>query len=407
MVIKNLSRLPGVLLVTALALSVPMRKTKAADASASAAPAPAATVDVAAIDHDRILRLGDAALKQDPLSVTQHHAPLTEGGPNDFYSNGDYWWPDPTKTNGLPYIRRDGESNPGIFVEHRMAVRQLRDAVAALGAAYKITGDDRYAAKAAELLQVFFLDPKTRMNPNLQYAQAVPGVSPGRGTGIIDTLHLIEVPKAIEAMAKSPAFPADTLAALKKWFQDYEDWMATSKNGKEEGSAGNNHAVAFYLQMAVFAQFTGDEAKLAKCRQQFKGVFVPRQMALDGGFPAELGRTKPYGYSIFQLDNMVTLCQVLSTQDESLWKFEMPDGRGIHKAIEFMYPFLADKSQWKKKPDVQAWDGWPSRQPSLLFAGEAFGDQRYLDLWKKLKPDPADQEVQRNIAITQPILWVN
>jgi hypothetical protein len=245
------------------------------------------------------------------------------------------------------------------------------------------------------------------MNPHLQYAQAVPGRSPGRGTGIIDTLHLIEVPVAIEAMQKSRAFPPETLAGLKKWFGDYLDWMLTSQNGQEEAAAKNNHAVAFWLQAAVFARFTGDEARLAECRRQFKEVFVPNQMAADGSFPAELKRTKPYGYSIFQLDNLATLCQVLTTPADNLWSFELPDGRGIGKAVAYLYPFLADKAKWPLKPDVQAWDGWPARQPSLLFAGVAFDDKGYLSLWQKLPPDPADEEVRRNIAITQPLLWLH
>ncbi len=396
---KNLTNCPALLTIIFLALS--SRCGFAADA-----PPAAATVDVAAIDHERILRAGEGALKQEPLTITKFPAKYSDGGPNEFYSNGDYWWPNPATTNGLPYVRRDGESNPNNFMEHRLALRQLRDSVAALGAAYKVTGDDKYVKKAVELLRVFFMDPKTRMNPSLQYAQAVPGISKGRGTGIIDALHLIEVPRAIEAMEKSPAFPPEVLTGLKQWFRELADWMVTSKNGRDEAAAGNNHAVAFYLQLAVYSEFCGDEQKVAKCRKQFKEVFVPRQMGPDGGFPAELGRTKPYGYSIFQLDNMVTMCQVLSTTEDDLWKFQLEDGRGIHKAVEFMYPYLADKSKWKKKPDVQAWDGWPSRQPSLLFAGEAYGDSRYLDLWKKLKPDPTDAEVQRNIAITQPILWV-
>ena len=304
----------------------------------------------------------------------------------------------------MPYIQRDGQSNPNNFNQHRRCIAQLRDAVAALAAAYKITGDDRYAAKAAELLRVFFLDPKTRMNPSLKYAQAIPGRTPGRGMGIIDTLHLIEVPLAIEAMETSPAFPR-TMDGLKAWFRDYSEWMTTSKNGREEATAHNNHAVAYWLQLAMFAQFTGDEAKLAECRRHFKEVFVAKQMAPDGSFPAELRRTKPYGYSIFQLDNMATLCQVLSTSQDNLWAFSLPDGRGIRKAMQFLYPYLTDKSKWPRKPDVQAWDGWPARQPSLLFAGLAFGEQSYLDLWKRLPADPADPEVRRNIAITQPVLW--
>jgi hypothetical protein len=287
-----------------------------------------------------------------------------------------------------------------------MAVKTLRDSVAALAAAYKITGDDKYVTKAAELLKVFFLDVKTRMNPSLNYTQAVPGVSPGRGIGIIDTLHIIEIPTAVTVMEKSKAFPAEIPAALRQWFRELAEWMATSKNGNEEANAKNNHAVAFHLQLAVFADFIGDQEKLALCRTKFKEVFVGKQMAEDGSFPLELARTKPYGYSIFQLDNMTLLCQVLSTPEDNLWAFETNDGKSIAKAIAYLYPFLADKSKWTLKPDVNAWEGWPARQPNLVFGGLMLGEQKYLDLWKKLPADPTDPEVQRNIGITQPLLWL-
>jgi len=363
-------------------------------------------VDVAAIDHDRILKWAANAMIVEPITITAFHAKLSEGGANDFYSNGDYWWPNPATADGLPYIKRDGETNPNNFNEHRKCIWKLKDSVAALGAAYKITGDDKYAKKAAELLKVFFVDPETRMNPNLKYAQAVPGVSPGRGIGIIDTLHLIEIPKAVEVMEKSPEFPPEVVAGLKKWFTDYIVWMTTSKNGDEESEAGNNHAVAFWLQIAVFATFTGDQEQLDECRYHFRNVFIPNQMDPDGSFPHELARTKPYGYSIFQLDNLVTLCYVLSKTNDDLWHFALQDGRTIRKAVDYMYPYLDDKSKWPKKPDVQAWEGWPARQPSLLLAGIAFNDPKYIELWKRLNPDPTNEEVRRNIAITQPILWV-
>lgn len=381
--------------------------TSVTNLSAGGESSPGAGVNIAAIDHDRILQAAAAALTQEPISITKFRAKLGEGGPNDFYSNGDYWWPDPGKPDGLPYLQRDGQTNPEIFSHHRLAVRDLRDRVAALAAACKITGEDRYVIKAVALLRVFFLDPSTRMNPHLNFAQAIPGVSSGRGIGIIDTLHLIEIPPAIQAMRSSGAFPAETLAGLKKWFRDYSEWMLTSKNGRDEAVTKNNHAVAFWLQVAVFARFTGDDAQTAECRRQFKEVFIPNQMAADGSFPLELKRTKPYAYSIFQLDNMSTLCQVLSTPDENLWRFQLPDGRGIRKAIAYLYPYLADKSKWPLPPDVQSWEHWPARQPGLLFAGLALGEQPYLDLWEKLPADPTDAEVRRNIAITQPLLWLN
>jgi len=377
------------------------------EAKAPAAPlTPKLTLDVAAIDKDRILKAATAALNQAPVTITAFPAKLSEGGPNDFYSNGDYWWPDPKKPNGLPYIKRDGETNPENFSQHRMVVKTLRDSVAALAAAYKITGEDKYVTKAAELLKVFFLDAKTRMNPSLNFAQAVPGVSPGRGIGIIDTLHIIEIPAAVKAMEKAKAFPADMAKDLRQWFRELAEWMTTSKNGNEEANAKNNHAVAFHLQLAVFADFIGDEEKLALCRKQFKEVFVPKQMADDGGFPLELARTKPYGYSIFQLDNMTMLCQVLSTPEDNLWTFETKDGKSIAKAIAYLYPFLADKSKWTLPPDVNAWEGWPARQPNLVFGGLMLGEQKYLDLWQKLPADPTDPEVQRNIGITQLLLWI-
>ncbi len=369
-------------------------------------PARFSAVDVSSLESPRILKSAVSALALEPITLTRFPAKLSEGGLNDFYSNGDYWWPDPSKPDGLPYIRRDGQSNPDNFIQHRMVVRQLNQSVAALAAAYQLTREERYVTKAAELLRVFFLDPRTRMNPHLNYAQAIPGVSPGRGIGIIDTLHLIEIPVAVAALEGSSAFPRDVASGMRKWFADYLDWMITSGNGKEEAAAKNNHAVAYWLQVAVFARFTGDEKRLAESRRQFKEEFVGMQMSADGSFPAELSRTKPYAYSIFQLDNIATLCQVLSTPEEDLWAYQLPDGRGIRQAVAYLYPFLADKSKWPLPPDVQSWEGWPSRQPSLLFAGIALNEDRYVDLWRGLPSDPTDPEVGRNIAITQPLLWI-
>jgi hypothetical protein len=363
-------------------------------------------LDLAVLERERILRAADAALAMTPPTITTARPPHPFGGPNDFHSSGDYWWPDPTKPDGLPYVRRDGETNPDNFVTHRAALGRLRDAVAALAAARLVTGDDRYAAKADELLRVFFLDPATRMNPHLAYAQGVPGVSPGRAVGIIDGLHLIEVARAVKLLAQDQALPPATTAGVTRWFADLCDWMVTSENGRQEAAAKNNHAVAYFVQLAAFADLVGDEAILAECRRQVREVFLPEQMAANGSFPRELARTKPYGYSIFQLDQLATLCQILSTDRDDLWRFELADGRGIRRAVNWLRPALADKTAWPLPPDVEHWEGWPARQPHLLFAALAYQDPESLKLWQRLPADPSDPEVRRNIPITQPILWV-
>ncbi len=372
------------------------------------APADPAVVRVVAQDRARILAAAEAALALPPVSITQHPAPLSEGGPHDFFSMSDYYWPNPDKPDGKPYVQRDGQSYPGNFNEHRLALMQMRDVTAALAAAYRVTGEERYAAKAAEWLHVFFVDPATRMNPNLAYAQTIVGKdTPTRGIGIIDTLHLVETPLAIRALKGSRSLTPELETQLKQWFRDYLVWLRTSPKGQDEAKRTNNHAVAYWLQVAAFSRLTDNEALLAECRRQFKEVFVPQQMAQDGSFPAELKRTKPYAYSIFQLDNMASLCQLLSTPDDNLWKFELADGRGLRKAMAYLQPFLADKAKWSLAPDVQAWEAWPVRQSSLLFAGLALDEEPYLALWRRLPPDPTLFEIRRNNAITQPVLWLD
>lgn len=259
-----------------------------------------------------------------------------------------------------------------------------------------------------ELLRVFFLDPATRMHPSLDHAQAIIGTpTPDRGTGLIDTLHLIEVPLSILTLQDSKAMTPETLAALRQWFADYTQWFVESSKGRNEAKAKNNHAVAYWTQVAAFATLTQNAALLAECRRQFKEVFIAVQLAPDGGFPLELGRTKPYAYSIFHLDLMTTLCQLLSTPEDNLWTFATPDGRCMTKALAFLYPYLADKSSWPTPPDVNAWEGWPVRQPALIFGGIAFHEDKYVRLWQALKPDPQAFEIRRNNPITQPLLWTS
>lgn len=367
-------------------------------------------VMVAKIDQKRILQQAGFWPETFEPTITEYIATNSAGGPHDFFSQADYAWPNPTNASSLPYIGRDGESNPNVFSEHRMAMRRMKDAVAAFAAAYLLTGDDGYARKANKYLKVFFLDEKTRMNPNLQYAQAVLGAQTGNAYGIIDTLHLAELAMAIPFLEKSPAFDPAVDAGLKKWFSDYTEWIMTSTNGVKEMNNKNNHSIACFVQLASFAKFTGNEKVLEMSRRRFKEVLFPGQMTNDGSFPLELKRTKPYGYSIFQADNLATLCVLLSTTNEDLWKFTLPDGRTPKKAVDFIFPYLVDKNKWLadgRGKDVMHWDDWPVRQPCLLFAFAEYSDEwKYFALWKKLDADPQDLEVRRNMAITQPLLWI-
>jgi len=365
-----------------------------------------ASANVGQTDRARILRAADNYLQEKPLTITSCVSAKSTGGKHDFFSESDYWWPNP-KNPGGPYVRKDGMTNPDNFVEHRVIMRRFCIQMPALTAAYLVTKDDKYAKKAAQHLRAWFVNEETRMNPSMQFAQAVKGVSPGRGVGVIDALHLVEVARAVRVLERERMMDAADLRAVKKWFQEYLQWLTTSKNGIEEREQKNNHGAEWVMQVAEYAQLVNDREQIAYCRKRFKEVLLPNQMAEDGSFPKELARTKPYSYSLFNLDLMTAICQILSDKTDNLFDFQLSDGRGVRKGMEFMYPYIADKSRWKHPPDVMYYECFPNRQPCLLFAGLAYKEKKYLDLWKELNPDPDNEEAIRNFPIRQPVLWLD
>jgi hypothetical protein len=365
----------------------------------------AAALDVASLDRARVLAAAERYLAEAPVTVTASRSPRSAGGFHDFFSEGDYWWPDPKDPAG-PYVQRDGMSNPDNFVEHRRALMRLSVQVPALAAAWSLTREPRYAEHAGRHLRAWFVDEATRMNPHLRFAQAIKGRATGRGIGIIDTIHLVEVARAVEVLEDAPAPTAAEREAVKRWFAEYLRWMTTHPYGLDEREARNNHGTCWVMQAAAYARLTGDAAQLAYCRERFKTVLVPNQVAPDGSFPEELRRTKPYGYSLFNLDALATAAQILSTPQDDLWAFTLPDGRGLRRAVAYMAPFVRDKKSWPRPPDVMYDAEWPMRHPSLLFAGLAYGEPSYLELWKTLPADSAVDEVVRNFFVRQPVLWV-
>jgi Alginate lyase len=358
---------------------------------------------VAATDRARILAAADRYLSQQPATVTASRSDRSKGGSHDYFSEGDYWWPDEKNPDG-PYIRRDGFTNPANFDDHRKAMVRLSLIVPALAAAWELTGKKRYANHAGLHLRAWFVDAATKMNANLEYAQAIFNLNQGRGIGIIDTLHLVEPARAAGVLADGGVL--EGADAIKGWFREYLTWMRSSKNGQEERDAKNNHGSCWIMQAAEFARFTGDEEVMSWCRERFKTVLVPDQVAPDGSLPLELARTKPYSYCLFDLDVMSTICQTLSSPKDSLWSFTTADGRGMRKAVAFMFPFIKNKSRWPYKRDVEHFDDFPVRQPSLLFAGVAYGQSDYVALWKTLNADRTVPEVIRNFPVRQPLLWM-
>ena len=362
--------------------------------------------DLEQFERVGVLAAAKQYLTELPITITSAFSPRSTGGKHDYFSEGDYWWPDPNDLNG-PYVQRDGMSNPDNFTAHRHALIRLGVQVPALTSAWILTRDSRYSSHAAEHLRAWFLNPETLMNPNLQYAQAIHGRTTGRGTGIIDTIHLVEVARSIPHLADSKALSQADLVGLQKWFAQYLNWLTTSKNGQDERDAKNNHGTWWVTQAAAFATFTHNEEVASYCRGRYKTVLIPNQVAPDGTLPEELRRTKPYNYCLFNLSGLNTICQTLSTEKDNLFAFTLLDGRGFGKAMAFMFPYIQNKASWPYHPDVEYFQYWPIRQPTLLFSGLALSRPEYLKVWRSLPPEPQVEEIIRNNVIRQPLLWLD
>lgn len=353
-----------------------------------------------------IIARADKLLYEKPVTITMFVCSRSAGGIHDFYSEGDYWWPDPANPEG-PYIQHDGMTNPDNFVEHRKAMIRLSQIVGSLASAYKITGDEKYVNQAFVHLKAWFVNEATRMNPSLLYAQAIKGRFTGRGIGIIDTIQLMEVAQGILVMENAKCVDRHLLTAIKSWFTEYLKWLMSHQYSKDEMNAKNNHGTCWVMQVAAFARLTGDEQIMDFCRKRYKEVLLPNQMATDGSFPEELRRTKPYGYSLFNLDAMTMVCLILSDKNNDLFNYQTPDGKSLRKGIEFLFPFVADKSKWTYPHDVMYWDNWPVAQPFMLFGAYEFGVKLWFDTWKSLDHFPTVEEVIRNLPVRNPVLWLN
>jgi hypothetical protein len=238
------------------------------------------------------------------------------------------------------------------------------------------------------------------------YAQAIWGRNSGRGIGLIDAYHLVEVAQSAKLLIDNRIIPEEQAEKIKDWFRRFLEWMTTHPYGKDEMNTKNNHSTCWVATASAMANLTGNEEILQMCRERFKNIMLPSQMADDGSFPQEIRRTKPYGYSLFNMDAFCNAARLLSVPEDYLWEFVTPDGKSLAKGMNYIYPFIATKSAWPFAKDIFIWDEWPARQSCLLFAGISFQNEDYISTYLKLPADPSHPEVIRNLPVRHPVLWL-
>ncbi len=285
------------------------------------------------------------AKKARVYSVIDKQQVPPSGDKHDYMSQAPYWWPDPAKPNGLPYIRRDGERNPELNkISDAAAMNDMVSDAETLAVAYYFTADERYAKHAAALIRTWFLDAKTRQNPNLNFAQGIPGISAGRGIGLIETRDLYRVIDASILIENSPSWAASDLTGLKQWFADFLKWMTTSPLGIDEADERNNHGTYYDVQILAYAIYTGQK-DLARKQLNVSRSRIKSQIEPDGRQPHELARTLSWNYTNMNLYGFFMIARLAENVGEDLWNFEA-DGRGVRRAFEWTLPFVREEKKW-------------------------------------------------------------
>jgi hypothetical protein len=329
----------------------------------------------------RLRAEAERRFKEGPWTVTADRPVGVNLDAHEYYSEAPYWWPqseDPT----APYVRRDGQVNPNRFLANKTALNSMAEAVFTLGTAAYLLDEPRYGQRAARIIRVWFLDPKTRMNPSLENAQAIRNLNSGRGAGIIDGRIFIRAIQGMEFLTQTGYWDVKEQAATRKWFQEYLHWLLTSAPAEAEKNSGNNHASWWTAQMAAVASYVEDEAAQKAAFAFYRDHIFTHQIKPDGSAPREEARTRGLSYSAFNLEAFTVTCRIAQLHGVDLWSVSTKGHATISSVIDYLTPFLTDPKKWAKE---QITDFSNDSLYALAFAGMGMKKPEYVALYRKLE----------------------
>jgi len=333
------------------------------------------------LEFQVVNELAEKHMNSGPYSVIHKKQLPPSGDIHDYTSMGPYWWPDPEKEDGLPYIRRDGEINPEYYdYKDKEELGKLMVAVSALAEGYFFTENEDYAAQAVRLIRSWFLDPDTKMNPNLNYAQRIPGRTEGRGIGIIDTRRFGELPDVLLMLARSAHWTRSDDESMNMWLSDYLDWLVNSVHGKDEAVHGNNHTTWYFAQTLPLAIYLGQEMRADSLATVGLPLILDKMIAADGSQPLELARTKSWDYSAMNLVGMMTFATACERLGRDVWKKKNNSGAGIRDALDFMVPYARGKKSWEYD-QISEFDA-TKLQTALYIGSLKYRERKYVE-WAK------------------------
>lgn len=287
-----------------------------------------------------LIKKADEALGLEGFSVIDKKIMPPSNDPHDYLSISRYWWPDKTKADGLPWLRRDGETNPDTQTDHvdRNRLGTMSSYVRNLSYAYYFSGNEKYAQKGTDLIKKWFLDSDTKMNPHLEFAQSVPGMDKRRRSGILDGRLIPEkILDAITLFTPSKHWSEKDNQDMNQWLVDYLSWLTSSKMGQSGAKQINNHGSWYYFQVTALSWYLGDRQRLKTSLDRSK-THMLSQFDLQGAQQHELARTRAFFYSCFNLEALTSIAIIADKAGDTLWRFPATENSILATAVEYLIP---------------------------------------------------------------------
>lgn len=329
-------------------------------------------------EHDLVMK---------PLTVMSKDYIPSSGSKHDYVSLARYAWPDQTKPNGLPYMMRDGISNPELNKFDRNKLSDMTGAIYRLSLAYYFSENEKYAKKATELIHIWFLDKTTRMNPNLRYAQHIPGEADGRCYGVIDAYSFVEMLDGVQLLEKSKSFTAKDSKKLKAWFSHFLKWLLSHPQAIEESDQKNNHAIAYDVQVAAYSLYTGNRKVFSDVLAYFPKRRIATQIAPDGSQPHELRRTLAFGYSQYNLHHIIDLMLMVKHQGLDFHKYGIRGEHSFFKAMDFLAPYMGKSVKLWPYQQISGWEEKQQEMACDFYRAYTLDESRkdYLHIYQQVK----------------------
>lgn len=292
---------------------------------------------------------------ESPVSVmNKRHIPAN-GDKHNYQSLSRYYWPNPKTPDGLPYIHKDGQSNPELKEYDRQQLEIMSKRIQIFTLAWYLSDSLEYAKKAMEQIDIWFLDSATKMNPNMDYAQIIPGRDNNKGHsfGVLDGYSFVQMLDALTLLEQTEYFTPNKKKQIHQWFYAFAKWLKESSLGNREKQAFNNHGTTYDTQLLAYSLYIGDLQTAGELIDHFAKRHLLQQIELDGSQPQELKRTLSFHYSRYNLAHMLDFYLIANNRGFSISNATSINGHDFYRALDFLTNYIGKKVE-----------DWPYRQIS-------------------------------------------